>query len=62
MVLTVMADVNFSGIQQNSGIASNVTIFNNFSLYILTPQTIYLTTTSSAGTPSFVVYLVGYTF
>jgi hypothetical protein len=62
MILTVMADVNFSGIQQNSGIASNVTIFNNFSLHILTPQTIYLTTTSSAGTPSFVVYLVGYTF
>ncbi|MGF6394299.1 hypothetical protein [Pseudomonas plecoglossicida] len=45
----------------SSGVSAGQPAGNNFSNFeLLTPQTIYITTSSSAGTPTYAGYVVGY--
>lgn len=59
--IAIDADTQLSGRSLvSSGVSANQPSGSNFNMPIVTPQTVYLTTNSSAGTPTFAGYATQY--
>ncbi|WP_245623697.1 hypothetical protein [Paraburkholderia nodosa] len=62
MIISVYSDANNCGQQNtsNPSLTATVPFYGNYSVTPPTPQTIYYTATSTAGTPLYVIYVSGY--